>query len=129
MPGRWLIGVTLDFSASHCLRNYGGKCEALHGHNFSVTVEVEGREPDPATGLVLDFKILKTQTKAVLETLDHAHLNDTPPFRDVNPSSEHIARHVFGLLAQRLSPYPVRLKRVQVAEKPGQWAVYMEDEA
>jgi len=129
MPPLYRISVHLDFSASHFLRNYCGKCEALHGHNFGVTVEVEGRELDPATGMLLDYKVLKTETKAVLEGLDHKHLNECPEFLEQNPSSEHIARFIFQSLRPRLAAWPVRLRSVSVAEKPQQWATYLEDEA
>lgn len=29
--GSWRLTVEESFSASHCLRNYGGKCERMHG--------------------------------------------------------------------------------------------------
>ena len=31
MPGKWRLTITQDFSSSHQLRNYGGKCENMHG--------------------------------------------------------------------------------------------------
>ena len=127
MPPLYRIAIRLEFSASHFLRNYCGKCEALHGHNFGVTVEVEGRELDPATGMLLDYKALKAETRAVLEGLDHKHLNECPAFLEQNPSSENIARFVYGELKPRLAPWPVRLRSVSIAEKPQQWATYLED--
>ncbi|EPR43894.1 queuosine biosynthesis protein QueD [Desulfovibrio sp. X2] len=127
MPPFWTISVRLDFSASHFLRNYCGKCEALHGHNFGVTVAVTGSEPDPKTGMLLDYAVLKRETRAVLEGLDHKHLNECPAFLEENPSSENIARFIYRSLRPRLAPWPnVRLKSVSVAEKPEQWAVYEE---
>lgn len=124
--GLWRLTVSLDFSASHAIREYPGKCERLHGHNFVAEVEVEGRRLDPATGMLLDFKLLKTELKAVLEELDHCHLNEAPAFVDQSPSSENIARHIHQGLSARLAPYPVRLVRVSVSEKPGQSATYLE---
>ncbi|MEW6040223.1 MAG: 6-carboxytetrahydropterin synthase, partial [Elusimicrobiota bacterium] len=34
------IKVVKNFSGAHRLRNYKGKCEALHGHNWKVEVSV-----------------------------------------------------------------------------------------
>ncbi|MBA4356526.1 MAG: 6-carboxytetrahydropterin synthase QueD, partial [Desulfovibrio sp.] len=34
MAGKWRLTVDEAFCASHQLRNYNGKCEHLHGHNF-----------------------------------------------------------------------------------------------
>ena len=96
MPkGKWTLEVQEEFSASHQLRNYGGKCERMHGHNFGVRVVVEGEELAPDTGLLIDFKVLKTKLRDVLTVLDHRHLNEVPPFDDCNPSSENIALFIF----------------------------------
>lgn len=119
--------VRVEFSASHALRHYQGKCEALHGHNFGVEVAVRGRDLAPRTGLLLDFGILKDHTRQVLAELDHTHLNDLPAFREANPSSEHLARHIHDRLKERLAAYPVRLWRVTVSETSAQSASYMED--
>ena len=60
MAGKWRLTVDEGFCASHQLRNYNGKCEHLHGHNFGVTVEVEGTRLDPAVEILVDFGELKT---------------------------------------------------------------------
>lgn len=124
--GVWTIGVREEFSAAHRLENYGGKCEALHGHNYTVEAEVEGTGVDPASGLLLDFKDLRGNVKAVLADLDHHFLNEAPCLEGLNPSSEHLARHIFRALAARLAALPVRLTLVRVYEKPGQWAAWRE---
>ena len=47
-----------DFiSSAHYLREYKGKCEKLHGHNWQVEVVVE-KESLGSDGMVIDFKIL-----------------------------------------------------------------------
>jgi len=122
----WRLTVREAFSASHQLRNYGGKCERLHGHNFEVVAVVRGEATDPDTGMLMDFKELRAALKSVLEFLDHRHLNEVPPFDTENPSSEHLARHIFTGLAAML-PEQVALVSVEVQEKPGQSATYSED--
>ncbi len=122
--GVWTVGVREEFSAAHRLENYGGKCEELHGHNYTVEAEVEGTATDPATGLLLDFKDLRGHLKAVLAGLDHHFLNEAPCLEGVNPSSEHLARYIFGALKKLLGHLPVRLVAVRVFEKPGQWAAW-----
>lgn len=81
------------FSAAHRLREYGGKCEALHGHNWRVRLNVRARELDEL-GMVLDFKVLKATLREVLERLDHKLINEVPPFDEVNPSAENLARYI-----------------------------------
>jgi 6-pyruvoyltetrahydropterin/6-carboxytetrahydropterin synthase len=119
----------MDFSASHQLRNYQGRCERLHGHNFGVEVEVRGSELKPDTGILVDFKELKAEVATVLGTLDHRHLNELEPFREANPSSEHLARHIFRELKPRVRAMGVELLAVSVSEKPSSVATYCEDPA
>jgi 6-pyruvoyltetrahydropterin/6-carboxytetrahydropterin synthase len=109
------ILIQETFSAAHRLREYGGKCEELHGHNWRVDVVVRTGKLD-ATGLAMDFRALKEHTCDVLSALDHTFLNDTPPFREMNPSSENIARYIFEELSRTLSDAPVRVVRVSVWE-------------
>lgn len=122
----WSLRVSSDFSSSHQLLNYGGKCESLHGHNFLVEVEVSGQELDPDTGMLMDFKVLKQKLAQVLAELDHTHLNDHEYFRKVNPSSENLARFVYERLKKILPGDKARLEWVMVAEKDSSRAFYRE---
>ncbi|WP_291319569.1 6-carboxytetrahydropterin synthase QueD [Desulfonatronospira sp.] len=123
---KYCLRVRSDFSSSHQLRNYGGKCESLHGHNFQVQVQVCGKKIDPDTGMLMDFKELKNSLQAVLEELDHKHLNDLPHFKVSNPSSENLACFVFQGLKARLMNRGVTLDWVMVAEKDSSRAYYSE---
>ncbi len=49
------VSVDESFAAAHNLRNYKGKCENLHGHNYKVRVTLAGKELD-STGLALRFR-------------------------------------------------------------------------
>lgn len=125
----WRLTVRSEFCAGHALRHYEGKCENLHGHNFAVEAVVEGDVLLPGTEMLLDFKILKTELKKVLETLDHRVLNDSPPFDSINPSSENLSRHIWQAMAEALRDYPVRMHSVTVSEKSAQSATYVEVDA
>ena len=59
------VTVEDTFSAGHYLRNYRGKCEKPHGHNYRVRVTLSGAELDKA-GLLLDFKELKDVLRPVM---------------------------------------------------------------
>ena len=69
------VTVESGFSSGHYLRNYHGKCENPHGHNYKVRLTLRGRELDP-TGLLLDFKMLKQVMRPVIDRIDHQMLND-----------------------------------------------------
>ena len=125
--GFWILRVRSDFSSSHQLRHYEGKCENLHGHNFIVEVEVQGYRLDPRLGILMDFKELKRMLKEVTESLDHKHLNDLPAFTEDNPSSELLARYVHQEMAARLEGTGVSMRSAMVAEKESSMAIYMEE--
>jgi queuosine biosynthesis protein QueD len=64
------VTVEAGFSSGHYLRNYKGKCENPHGHNYKVRVTLAGTELDEA-GLLLDFKLLKQVLRPVIDRIDH----------------------------------------------------------
>jgi 6-pyruvoyltetrahydropterin/6-carboxytetrahydropterin synthase len=91
-----MFEVTIEqtFAAGHALRNYRGKCENVHGHNYRCQVTVEGCELDQI-GLLVDFVTLKKALQTVIDRLDHQWLNDFPPFDVLNPSAENIAKYIY----------------------------------
>jgi 6-pyruvoyltetrahydropterin/6-carboxytetrahydropterin synthase len=88
------VTVEAGFSSGHYLRNYKGKCENPHGHNYKVEVTLRGTSLDKA-GLLLDFKDLKQVMRPVIDRLDHQMLNELEPFTEINPSAENLARYFF----------------------------------
>jgi 6-pyruvoyltetrahydropterin/6-carboxytetrahydropterin synthase len=88
------VTVEADFSSGHYLRNYKGKCENPHGHNYKVRVTLAGGELDQA-GLLLDFKLLKQVLRPAIERIDHQMLNDLEPFTVLNPSAENLAKFFY----------------------------------
>jgi 6-pyruvoyltetrahydropterin/6-carboxytetrahydropterin synthase len=99
------VFVDETFAAAHNLRNYKGKCENLHGHNYKVRVTLSGAELD-ATGLLYDFVHLKQVIHTVIHSLDHKYLNEVAPFDVLNPSAENIARHIYDEAVKQMHQAP-----------------------
>lgn len=103
------------FNAAHRLHNDAwteevndkvfGKCNNpnYHGHNYDLIVKVVG-EPDPATGYVIDLKILSDIVEVnVLRKFDHKNLNlDVPEFKTLNPTAENIAIVIYNLIRPKI---------------------------
>ena len=122
------ITVEDTFAAGHYLRNYRGKCENPHGHNYKVRVTLAGDELDKA-GLLLDFKDLKEVMRHVVDRLDHQMINDVEPFVTLNPSAENLARYFYEQTNSRLQSATqgrVRVKDVTVWETDTTTATYFE---
>ncbi|MDD7580600.1 MAG: 6-carboxytetrahydropterin synthase QueD [Treponema sp.] len=94
------IRVEADFAAAHFLRDYHGKCENLHGHNYKVYAHVRGSNLDEG-GMLLDFTQIKKTLRNVCELLDHKNLNDFDYF-DQNPSAERIATFIAGKILESI---------------------------
>jgi len=119
------ITTESHFSAAHCLRNYDGPCENLHGHNWLVRVTVKSGELDKS-GLGIDFKALRRKLDDILDDYDHKNLNDIFDGFGESPSSECIARRIYGRLAESMTAVRVEVVRVEVQETPGNSAAYYE---
>jgi 6-pyruvoyltetrahydropterin/6-carboxytetrahydropterin synthase len=119
------VSVEQTFAAGHALRNYKGKCENVHGHNFRVQVTIEGERLDE-TGLLVDFIDVKNQMRAVIERLDHQFLNEIAPFDVKNPSAENIAEYFYQEMMMGLAgtPVAVQIQEVKVWETDIQSATY-----
>lgn len=119
------LKVVTDFDAAHQLRGYKGKCENIHGHNWRVEVEVISDKLNDI-GLAIDFKELKSITESVISQLDHTFINEIPPFKEINPSSENIARWIYLSLKDKLETTYIRLYSVTVWESEYASATYFE---
>lgn len=135
MDNRIAIYRKEHFNAAHRLYNPAwsdernrevfGKCSnpSYHGHNYELVVKLVG-EPDADTGMVIDLKELSDLIqREVCERYDHRNLNlDTEEFRHLNPTVEHIARIIYGLLRPHL---PAHLQlQVRLYETERNFAEY-----
>jgi 6-pyruvoyltetrahydropterin/6-carboxytetrahydropterin synthase len=121
-----MFEVTIEetFAAGHALRNYKGKCENVHGHNYRCQVTVEGAALDNI-GLLVDFVELKRVVHGVLDRMDHQWLNEFPPFDVLNPSAENMARYIYEQVNEGIKPREgVRIANVRLWETDTAHATY-----
>lgn len=104
------VGITDNFDSAHRATGEGTE-GALHGHTYRVEVVVQGGH---ASGMVVDFRVLKEHTRETLKRYDHVELNRV--LKD--PTVEGLARAIFDDLA-RLQP---GLHSVKVWEGSAAWA-------
>jgi 6-pyruvoyltetrahydropterin/6-carboxytetrahydropterin synthase len=121
-----MFEVTIEetFAAGHALRNYRGKCENVHGHNYRCQVTLEGAELDDI-GLLVDFVELKRVVHGVIDRMDHQWLNEFPPFDVLNPSAENMARYIYEQVTEGLKVREgVRIAHVKLWETDTAHATY-----
>lgn len=120
------IGVRKRISSAHFLRGHKGKCENLHGHNWSIEVVLSKEELDHM-GMVMDFGVVKDRLQQILNRLDHQIINEHPYFEEHNPSSEELARFIHDEMLHELGAGPGEVS-VTVHETEDCWARYFHPE-
>jgi len=121
------IGKRFTFDAAHTLAGLpaGHKCARLHGHTYTVEIELAASELSPP-GFVTDFGDLAPFRSYLSERIDHRPLNEV---LDVEPTSENLARHFFTWCTEHLEPEIAgRVTAVRVSETPQSWAEYWQEE-
>ena len=94
------IKVKSSFSAAHNLRNYRGKCENLHGHNWNIEA-IFTYDTLSKAGMAVDFREAKNLLESVLQKFDHSYLNETGVFKRLNPTSENMAKSIYDGIKQK----------------------------
>jgi len=122
----YVLTVKTKFAAAHRLRNYAGECENLHGHNWKVTARV-GSPSLNEEEMVVDFREVKDVLEEAVDKLDHHYLNDSPPFDEINPTTENLAAFLARHLAEGL-PENISVRSVTCWESDDCGATYVPDE-
>lgn len=116
------LKAQMYFSAAHHLLNYEGECENQHGHNWLVEAYVKGNILDKSN-ILIDYKVLKKELKAVLDLLDHKDINELSYFKEISPSSEKIAEFIYNRLKEKIS----LVSKISVWETATSCASYYEE--
>ncbi len=117
------LSIKGHIASAHFLRGYDGPCKDLHGHTWKIELTILSKELNDI-GLVVDFKELKCKFNSFLDSLDHVNLNDLPYFKEINPSTENIARYIYQNFSKEINP--LKLKHVQVWESDTASVTYYE---
>jgi 6-pyruvoyltetrahydropterin/6-carboxytetrahydropterin synthase len=121
----YTLFVRETFAAAHRIELYHGKCEELHGHNFTVDALFEG-EPIGEEGMLVDFAVLKAILRQIVADLDHKYINDIQFFKERASSSEYLALYIYGRLTGLVGEENVAVKEVRVWESDHAYAAYRE---
>ena len=138
----YIIKTKSTFDSAHFLKGYDGKCANIHGHRWTVTVEVQSEDVEsegPFRGMIVDFSKLRGDLREETDKLDHTliyekgSLKETTeaamldegfqlvalPFR---PTAENLSKYFYDLMSGK--GYKVKLCRVY--ETPENVAEYSE---
>lgn len=131
-----------SFDSAHFLKDYEGKCSNIHGHRWTVEIEVgaEALENDTQNrGMVVDFSNLKKDLKEIADYFDHSLIMETGSLRqatedallaenlrivkvDFRPTAENFAKYIYDEMTSR----GYRVIEASVYETPNNVASYCE---
>mgnify|MGYP002642528468 FL=1 len=110
------LEVSQRFSAAHAV-TVGGVPEELHGHDWRVTLTIQGSELDHED-LLVDFHAVETSLRTAISPFAGRTMNGIPPFDKVHPTAERLAEFVAGAVHAEI-PQGCRIASVAVEEAPG----------
>ncbi len=131
-----------SFDSAHFLAEYNGKCKNIHGHRWTVLVEVmtENLETDPQLrGMYVDFAQLKDDLKQEVDRFDHAFIIEEGSLKeptlaalisedfnirtvDFRPTAENFAKYFY----YRIEKKGYKMKQATVYETPTNCASFYE---
>ncbi|NQT33973.1 6-carboxytetrahydropterin synthase QueD [bacterium] len=107
------ISKRFSFDAAHQLTGVpdGHPCGELHGHSYSIEVEVKDAI-DPGVGWVIDYREIKRVVQPLVDQLDHKFLND------VDGLEYTTAEDIAAWFWEKIKPKMPQLTRISVMETP-----------
>ena len=100
------VRIERKFSSAHFLRNYHGKDEPLHGHNWKVEVKFRGHNLVKPEEYLVDFVEMQSILEQIVGKMNYTNLNEVAPFNQINPSAENIARWMCEEFSKRSPSHP-----------------------
>ena len=139
----YCIKTKHSFDSAHFLHGYIGKCKNIHGHRWTVEIEVKAEEltqQGEKRGMLVDFGQLKLDLKQLLEEYDHKLIIEEGTLKDTTlkaleeedfaiitlkfrPTAENLSKFFYGKMKDK--GYDVM--RCTVYETPNNCAIYEED--
>ena len=131
-----------SFDSAHFLKDYEGKCSNIHGHRWTVEIEVgaETLEHDTQNrGMVVDFSNLKKDLRELADHFDHSLIMETGSLKqatedallaenlrivkvDFRPTAENFAKYIYDEMTSR----GYKVIEASVYETPNNVASYCE---
>ena len=122
----YTISVTTTFRAGHQLK-LSDATEPYHIHDWIVEAAVSGEALDE-NELLFDFNKLKKILDEIVSQFNDQALEDFECFKNMNTSTENIARYIFDTAKKQL-PKHVSLLYIELTETAGCKARYGEKES
>ncbi|KGN01735.1 6-pyruvoyl tetrahydropterin synthase [Clostridium novyi A str. 4570] len=136
----YILKTEQSFDSAHFLSGYDGKCSNIHGHRWTVEIEIQSETLNSTgklRGMIVDFGDLKKDLKSIVDFYDHSLIIEQNSMKletlnnlkndgfriievEFRPTAENLAYHFFNLMEQK--GYDVR--KSTVYETPNNCATF-----
>ena len=131
-----------SFDSAHFLAQYEGKCRNIHGHRWTVKVEIFGeklQENGSKREMLIDFGELKSELKKLVDFYDHSLIIEKNTMREITlnalkedgfriievefrPTAENFTKNFYDYFIEK----GFSVKSISVYETPNNCAIYSE---
>ncbi len=138
----YTLKTCASFDSAHFLKGYEGKCSNIHGHRWTVEIEVTSENLEQVgqcRGMIVDFSTLKTDLAALVDNLDHSLIVEVGSLKDktlesleeegfriihvgFRPTAENFAEYFYNHMKEK----GYKVAKTTVYETPNNCATYSE---
>ncbi len=132
-----------SFDSAHFLHGYNGKCKNIHGHRWTIKLEIYGENLEKEghlRGMLLDFGDIKKELKELADYLDHSLIIEKGTMRELTlnalkedgfriielefrPTAENFSKYVYEYFQKK----GLKVKSATIYETPNNCAIYSEE--
>lgn len=136
----YYLKTNSSFDSAHFLKGYEGKCSNIHGHRWTVEIEVGSeslQENGNTRGMIVDFSELKNDLNSITDALDHCLIIEAGSLKettkaalldenfkivelDFRPTAENFSKYFY----EKMEKLGYAVRYATVYETPNNCATY-----
>jgi 6-pyruvoyltetrahydropterin/6-carboxytetrahydropterin synthase len=140
----YTLKTNASFDSAHFLKGYQGKCANIHGHRWTVEIEIGGavlEESGSKREMLVDFGDFKNDLKNITDYLDHSLIIEKDSLKRstmlalqeenfrvlefaFRPTAENFARYFYDMMRDK----GYKVLKATVYETPNNCASYSEQD-
>jgi 6-pyruvoyltetrahydropterin/6-carboxytetrahydropterin synthase len=129
------IAKEFNWEMGHRLPEHFGKCKNIHGHSYTMLVELEGNIHE--NGMVMDYHDLRKIVVPLIEKLDHAfmvykddieviqfleRIDSKKVVVDFQSTVENITKYFLAEITSQKLPSNIKRVSIRICETPDDYA-------
>jgi len=118
-PQGYAYEISLDvfFNARHAVISDGTR-GVVHAHSYRLAATFRAQILSKEEAFAVGYQQLRERIKQVASAYNNRFLNDLPPFRRIQPTTEALSAVIYQQIQRLIDGLPVDLVRVTVYESP-----------